>query len=149
MNVDTAEKVTGLTVRACLFREDLSSFTEDDAKALGEFDLGEWIIANRICTERREQGYRGMVVETRGLAELYLRLTGAGHRTIKDVENLASAATDVFGETQNGYGVLIDDQRRATLIKLHRDGLSGSEVASAGSYERLHELVNDKAAAAA
>lgn len=149
MDKPTAERITNLTVKAYMSRLGLFQFTDEDAKLLGEHDLDEWIVANRLCKEMMGHEYSGMVVETRGLAELYLRVTSRDFKTIDDIESLISAAVDLYGESPNGYGVVIDDRRQATLVKLNYSGLGGDEMATAGTYQELHEMVNNKAAEAA
>lgn len=133
MEKQIAIEITRLTVKMHMVKTGLVGCNVNELKRLVQFELDEWITANRFCREHR----LGMTIETSELAELYLRIKSEHFYTIDDAVNLARSSSNFVLDTSIGHAVLLDCNGRASLVHLNPEGAVVNHPLTAPSFSKL------------
>lgn len=144
MDLEKAKEVQSLLINLHFNREGIKSdWTDEQTEKLGQYDLSDWVVANKTVREA-DQAFMNFTDDC--LAELYIRtVCSKSFVTDIDLQKAAEAAPVVLQTPDDGYCVMITESAHASLCRLGYNGLPDEVVREEGNAADLYQWLNNEA----
>lgn len=127
MKIEQAKFIHGKAMKVLMFTQGIGEITNTDVNDLKAISLVDMLLANKLMEHYEEPTVGNtktfhVTTTDAAIAELFIRLHDEDFMTALEFEDMCQVMNEVFDNTVNGHGVLIDSYGNYSLIELTHSG---------------------------